>query len=177
MQSPWGPPTSPHQWASLPQSCGQALSAFLSHPPSLLCRGYHLPALIHNSPPLTRYGVLGWRSRHKCLVALGWPAAQPLHCAGCQVLWGTARASSSLWGWHSATRATLAWPQVGSWEQAQCLPRPGLQTLCWMIWISLELQPSQAQRDCLHTQQMDYCKNTLLSLPKVPWADRGGHGL
>ena len=62
------------------------------------CRGYHLPALIHNSPPPMRYGVLGWRSRHD-LVPLGWLAAQPPHrIAGHRVLRGTAGASSCLWG-------------------------------------------------------------------------------
>lgn len=55
--------------------------------------------------------------------------------------------------------------------------RAGLQTLCWMMGISLEFQPSQTQKDCLHTHHMDYYKNTHLSLPKVPRADSGGHGL
>lgn len=57
------------------------------------------------------------------------------------------------------------------------LHRPGLRTLCWMIGISLEFQPSQTQRDCLHAHHMDYYKNTHLSLSKVPRADSGGHGL
>lgn len=70
--------------------------------PTLLhcwCRGYHLPALIQNLPPPTRYGVLGWRSRHKCLVPLGWLAGQlPRRTAGCRALWSPGGASSCLWG-------------------------------------------------------------------------------
>lgn len=42
--------------------------------------------------------------------------------------------------------ATLAQPRTGQWEQVWSLHGPGLQTLCWMIGISLKLQAPQPQR-------------------------------
>lgn len=176
MQSPWGPRTSPHQRGSLPQSCGQAL--YIPFTPSFTAvQGISPPC---SYPQLaTSYEIWGtWlevQARVPGCSGMASSSATPSYSVSGAV--GHSKGQQLPLGWHSATRATLAWPQTESWEQALCLPRPGLQILFWMIWISLEFQPSQAERDCLHTHHMDYYKNTHLSLPKVPRADSGGHGL